>query len=332
MTSVTAIVPARNEEASIAQAVLSLAAQPDVSEIIVVNDQSTDRTSEILAELGRQLPQLKTLDAPDLPAGWIGKTHALWIGAQAARGEWLLFTDADVTHLPGSTARALADAERHTADLVSYSPDQEMPTWWERAMIPFVYTRLSRHFPYGHVDDPCSPPAANGQYLMVRREAYFSFGGHQSIAGEVLEDVAMARHARSAGVKIYFARGEGIARTRMYRSFGQMWQGWQKNLYPLVGGSPMAMFRELGEVFPWELVLLALSGISWLFALTGLLFFAGKHTAYAARLRENRYPFWCILYYLPAAFLYTGSLVASADAHGRGRVVWKGRDYPVSVR
>jgi len=337
MPEVSAIVPARNEEANLERAVRSLTAQPEIAEIIVVNDQSTDRTSAILQMLSAEFPQLRVLETTSLPDGWVGKNHAVWLGAQQATQPWLLLTDADTTHLPGSTCRALDDADHHSADLVSYSPDQEMPTWWERALIPFVYCRLARHFPYGRVDDPYSPPAANGQYILVRREAYFTIGGHQSVAGEVLEDVALARRARHAGFKIYFARSEGIARTRMYRTFGEMWEGWKKNLYPLVGGTPLALFRELVSVIPWLPVLLF--GVIWLtfpqtwvrlaFGLLALYSVLGRN---AAELRENRYPASGILYYVPALFLYSAALVASAVAHARGRVTWKGREYPVGTK
>ncbi len=109
---VSAIVPARNEEASIAQAVRSLAAQPQISEVIVVNDESTDATAAVLEQLSASEPKLRIIAGSPLPAGWIGKNHAAWEGAQRATGEWLLFTDADAVHLPGSTANALAEAER----------------------------------------------------------------------------------------------------------------------------------------------------------------------------------------------------------------------------
>ena len=140
--SVSAIVPARNEEATIAAAVESLAAQPEIKEIIVINDQSTDGTAAQLQQLSSRYPQLRVLETKELPAGWVGKNYAVSLGAAQATGDWLLFTDADGVHLPGSTAHALADAAENGAGLVSYSPEQETRTWWEKALIPFVYTRL----------------------------------------------------------------------------------------------------------------------------------------------------------------------------------------------
>src|SRR5271165_2032731 len=227
--TVSSIVPARNEEATIVAAVESLAAQPEIKEIIVINDQSTDGTGALLLQLSSRFAQLRVLETRELPAGWVGKNYAVSLGAAQATGDWLLFTDADGVHLPGSTARALADAAANGAALVSYSPEQETLTWWERALIPFVYTRLAHRFSYDDVNNPELPAAAaSGQYLMVRRDAYAGIGGHAAVAGEVLEDVALARLAKQAGVRIHFASGFGIMRVRMYRTFSGMWHGWTK--------------------------------------------------------------------------------------------------------
>src|SRR5579863_3077483 len=236
--TVSAIVPARNEEATIAAAVESLAAQPEIKEIIVINDQSTDGTPAALQQLSSQYPHVRVLETKELPGGWVGKNYAVSLGAAQATGDWLLFTDADGVHLPGSTAHALADAAEYGAGLVSYSPEQETHTWWEKALIPFVYTRLGHKYSYAEVNHPDSPAAAaSGQYLLIRRENYVRIGGHAAVAGEVLEDVALARLAKQAGIRLHFASGHGIMRVRMYRTFDAMWQGWTKNLYPLIAGT-----------------------------------------------------------------------------------------------
>ena len=143
--------------------------QLEVGEVIVVNDQSTDRTSEILESLAERLPKLRVLATDGLPRNWIGKNYAASIGAAAASGDWLLFTDADTCHFPGSVRRALADAVDHDAVLVSYSPEQEMETFWERALIPFVYCRLAAKFAFARVNDPRQPDAAAGGQIRMRR-------------------------------------------------------------------------------------------------------------------------------------------------------------------
>jgi glycosyltransferase involved in cell wall biosynthesis len=329
---VSAIVPARNEEASIAAAVESLASQPEITEIIVVNDQSTDGTAAELARLAARIPQLRVISIDALPDGWVGKNYAVSVGAAQAAGEWLLVTDADGVHLPGSTARALADAAANGAGLVSYSPEQETLTWWERTLIPFVYTRLAHRFSYDDVNNPESPAAAaSGQYLMIHRDAYARIGGYAAVAGEVLEDVALARLAKQAGIRIHFASGSGIMRVRMYRTFGAMWQGWTKNLFPLMGGTSRAVGRELRGVIPWIPALLLLV-TSWhlTLGLLGVVLLAGRHAAYAATLRRNRFPMALALYYMPAVALYAAALLASEWRYARGSVSWKGREYKVT--
>jgi glycosyltransferase involved in cell wall biosynthesis len=337
-TLVSAIIPARNEEASIARAVESVAAQLEVGEVIVVNDQSTDRTGAILAELAARIPKLKVLETGPLPAGWVGKNYAVSIGAAAASGEWLLFTDADTFHYPGATRRALSDAVDHDAVLVSYSPEQEMKTWWERALIPFVYCRLAAAYSFARVNDPKQPDAAaNGQFVLVLRDAYDAVGGHAAVAREILEDVALARLMKRKGYGIYFTAPMGVVRTHMYRSFGAMWQGWTKNLYPLVGGDAKSVFFEFIEAFPVAEVGLLLVAVlhfagarnSGLAAAAGVCvgILLGRHLAYAAALYRNLYPVSYIQYYALGSALYSAALIESWWKNTHGEVVWKGRAY-----
>ena len=234
---ISAIIPTRNEEAGIARAIESVAAQPEIGELIVVDDHSTDGTPEILDELPRRLAKVRVMRASELPEGWTGKNNAVWTGAQVASGEWLLFTDADTCHLAGAAARVMEDAARYGADLVSYSPEQETRTFWERALVPLVYWRLSQRYSFEQVNDPRSPvAAANGQYILIRREAYEAVGGHAARRARFWKMWRLARRAKQAGYRIFFRdRGSGIVQTRMYRSFDAMWEGWTKNLYPLFG-------------------------------------------------------------------------------------------------
>ena len=334
---VSAIVPARNEERTIVQAVISLAEQPAVREIVVVNDQSSDSTGGILQRLSAKQPKLRVFETGPLPPGWVGKNHAAWLGGKQAACDWLLFTDADAVHLPGSAARALAEAGFSGADLVSYSPGQEMRTWWERALIPFVFCRLSQLYSYAAVNDPDSPAAAaNGQYLMIRRDIYERIGGHEAVHAEVLEDVALARLAKSAGFRLHFGPGDQICRVRMYSSFRAMWEGWSKNLLPLVTWSGQSVTRELLSVIPWIplffLLLVPFLRAPWdaSFGALGILLLVGRHADYAGLLRKNLFPLASVLYYLVGVCLYSAALLASDWGYARGKIAWKGREYSVS--
>jgi glycosyltransferase involved in cell wall biosynthesis len=326
-------VPARNEEDVIASCVKALALQPEISEILVINDQSTDKTAEIVRGLMHEIPRLRLLETQGVPTGWIGKNNAVFLGAKEAKSEWLLFTDADAELLPGAAARALRIAQEKSAALLSFSPEQITQAWYERALIPFVYSRLAKHFSYDDVNNPASPAAAaNGQFLMMRRDAYTSVGGHASVAADVLEDVALAKRAKAAGFRLWFAAGQGIVRARMYRSLAAMWQGWKKNLYLLVGGTPGAVLRELESTIPWIPLALILLGVKIPVApLLGVGFLLLRQFAYGLDIARNQYPFKFIIYYVPAVALYVGVLWASYRGHAKGKVEWKGREIPVTL-
>ena len=330
---VSAVVPARNEEPVIAACVESLARQAEIAQILVVNDQSSDGTAEIVRQCMKETPKLRLIEAGRLPEGWVGKNHALWVGVAQATSPWLLFTDADAVHGANSVARALEIAQKLQAALVSFSPEQISRTWYEKALIPFIYLRLARKFSYDRVNDPASPmAAANGQFLLIRRDVYDAMGGHQAVAGEVLEDLAIALRVKRAGRRIWFGSGKGLVRTRMYRSFEAMWEGWKKNLYRLMGGTPWAVFREMESTLPWIPILLILLGMKFPFLLfVGILLLIARQTVYGLDLVRNHYPFSLIFYYVPAAFLYPAVLWASYRSHVKGKVSWKGREYSIEA-
>ena len=331
---ISAIVPARNEEAVIGACVKSLAQQPEIAEILVVNDQSSDGTVAAVRRAASEIPQLKLLETGKLPPGWIGKNNAVWCGAAEAKNRWLLFTDADAELLPGAAARALQIALESHAALVSFSPEQVTETWYEKSLIPFVYCRLARHFSFKDVNNPRNrAAAANGQFLMIRRDVYDAIGGHAAIAAEVLEDVALAKNAKSAGYPIWFGPGKGVVKTRMYRSFAAMREGWKKNLYLLMGGSAAATYREFLAAVPWIPFLLILIGLWTPFALmAGLVLLLVRQAGYGLDLRSNQFGGSLILYYVPAVMIYSGVLLGSYRAYARGKVAWKGREISVETQ
>ncbi len=197
--AVTVIVPARNEEACLGACLESLAGQTGISfEVIVVDDGSTDRTRAI-AEF---FPVVKVVEAPPLPANWIGKNNALASGAKSARGKWILFTDADTVHLPGSLAHSVAEAGTRGVALLSYSPEQEVIGFWEKAVMPVIFAELATTYRPSEVSDPASPAAAaNGQYVLITREAYEAIGGHAAVADKLLEDVRAGEAGEEVGPK-----------------------------------------------------------------------------------------------------------------------------------
>src|SRR5271170_4685315 len=191
------IVPARNEEDCIGECLRSLASQSDSVfplgvdwEILLVDDGSTDRTKEIASGI----EGVTVIEALPLPKGWTGKANAVWTGAQQAKGEWLLFTDADTVHEPGDLIRAMHEADKAKVAMLSYSPRQIVTGFWQRAVMPLVFCELALAYPPEKVSNPESLlAAANGQFILVKKEAYFAVGGHAAVAGSLLEDVTLAR-------------------------------------------------------------------------------------------------------------------------------------------
>ncbi|MGB7136432.1 MAG: glycosyltransferase family 2 protein, partial [Acidobacteriaceae bacterium] len=214
-------------------------------EILVVDDGSTDRTREI----ARSFAGVTVLDPPRLEKGWTGKNNACWAGAQVARGKWLLFTDADTVHEPGHLRLAIIEAERHEAGMLSYSPRQVVRGLAQRALMPLVFSDLATTYAPAKVNDPAHRvAAANGQFLLVRRDVYDRIGGHAVVKGAVLEDVELASLVKRRKLGLRFRNAPEAVSARMYRSFGAMVEGWTKNLALLFGNAPMLAGMRLLEL------------------------------------------------------------------------------------
>jgi len=246
LPSLSIVVPARDEERSIERCVRSLLAQRWLDlDVIVVDDRSTDATPQILERLAREDPRLRVVRGEELPDGWIGKPWALAQGARLARGEWLLFTDADSVHDPAGAASALWLATRAGVDALSIATHQELGTFWERAILPSILGMiLFVSGPLGAVNDPAKPKKAlaNGQYILVARHAYEALGGHAALRGEIVEDVAFARRLKADGrFRFLLAGGDRLASVRMYHSLGEIWAGFTKNVYVGADGNLAAL-------------------------------------------------------------------------------------------
>jgi glycosyltransferase involved in cell wall biosynthesis len=241
------MIPARNEEDCLGECLRSLVVQEEDGwrlgtdwEILVVNDASTDRTREIAAGFSSQHAGVTVMDAPRLEKGWTGKANACWAGVHKARGKWLLFTDADTVHEPGRLRLAIIEAERHGAGMLSYSPRQMVRGLAQRALMPLVFADLAATYTPAKVNDGASRvAAANGQFLLVRRDVYDMIGGHAAVKGAVLEDVELALLVKRRKLGLRFRYAPEAVAARMYRSLGAMVEGWTKNLALLFGNAPM---------------------------------------------------------------------------------------------
>ena len=248
---ISVCVPARNEERNIRACVEAILAQDYPNfEVIVLNDRSTDTTPEILRQLAAQYDRMQMLQGSDLPKGWAGKPHALFQTSTAARGEWLCFVDADTFLSPNTLSACYAKAIETDADLFTIMTFQILGSFWEKVVMPIVMTALSVGFSPRKVNDPDSKDAvANGQFLLIKRSVYDAIGGHESVKDQIVEDKAIAEQVKWNGYRLIVANGSAVARTRMYTSLPELWEGWTKNIYLGLSGRRSLMWLGVFGAF-----------------------------------------------------------------------------------
>jgi len=359
---ISVCIPARNEERNIRACVEAILAQEYPNfEVLVLEDRSTDRTSEILRDLlmesgssllerkertlsGTRAPGLHIINGSDLPSGWAGKPHALYQASAAARGEWLCFIDADTFLEPAALASCYAKAIETNADMFTIMTFQIMGSFWEKVVLPLVMTALSVGFSPRKVNDPKRKDAiANGQFILIRRSVYDVIGGHESVKDQIVEDKAISEQVKWNGHRLIVADGQSMARTRMYTSLPEMWEGWTKNiylglrdqaglLYLGVFGAVLALITALFlPVWPLLGLLWLVNGGSWLAAVVILesLIFWGYLIVTRGRLAQAmEISFWYAFTTPLGAAVFAAMMITSAFRvlSGKG-VSWKGRVY-----
>ena len=340
---VSVIIPARNEERSLPACLASLLRQSEPGfalgqqwELIIINDDSTDKTREIAAEAVATHDGVILLDAPALDlsnrGGFTGKSNACWTAAQASRGCHLLFTDADTIHETNDISRSLREADRHKAVLLSYSPRQIVTGFWQHAVMPLIFSELASVYPSKEVNDPArSLAAANGQFILVEREAYFSVGGHRAIGKEILEDVALANNIKRSSRTIRFRFAPEALSAQMYRTTSEMIEGWTKNL-ALLFPRPisLALWRILDITLFVGLPMLALD-IFWLASWQRsvlLLIWVRTLWRFYSRVARSNFPAFDVAISILGVPLYVYMLIRSVIDHRiKKNVAWKGRSY-----
>ncbi len=337
-------IPARNEARNIRACVEAMLAQTwPRFEVIVLDDRSIDATPDILKQLSVD-PRLKVLAGAELPEGWAGKPHALVQAAAAARGDWLCFVDADTVLAPEALAACYQSALATRADMFTMLTRQITGTFWEKVVMPLVMTSLSVGFPPREVNDPKRRIAvANGQFIMIKRSVYQTLGGHEAIKDQIVEDKALAELVKWSGHRLILADGRHIARTRMYTSFSQMWEGWTKNIYlglrdqpgliflGAFGGTLLVLSALFLPVWPLLGLLWYLHGGGWLALVViveALLVWAALLYARASVAHAMGIPRWYALTLPLGAAVFSTMMVVSAwkVVSGRG-VTWRGRSY-----
>jgi glycosyltransferase involved in cell wall biosynthesis len=341
-TRVSVIVPARNESTRITDCIRTLRDQgPVIGELIVVDDRSTDGTAAVVEAAGEQDSRLRTIRVDTLPEGWAGKAHACHVGGQVAGSHWLLFTDADCRFKPGGVAGAVAYAERRDVDLLTLWLAADHRSFWEHMLIPLCGALILYWFPPLWANRKSSALAfANGQFILIRRDAYLKIGGHAAARSTVIEDIPLAQYAKRNGIRLMSALGPRIVSVRMYSSFAEVWNGWTRifigalqrpfkiifSIWSLIGGSLLPTVGAPAAIIAWAIgaPIMLTPWARWIGVLLVLHFVAVYSVSYrlwALCGCARRY-----LWLYPLSVVVTAALLARAAwwlATGR-QVIWRG--------
>lgn len=331
---VSLVVAARNEERNVESAARSLLAQRYPSlEIIAVEDRSTDTTAAILDALAAVEPRLRVIHVTTLPPGWLGKNHALSVGATAARGDWLLFADADVIMAPDSISRAVAYAERRGIDHLTILPDALMPGLVLKAFVIVGIIIFGMALRPWKARDPRSRHFVGvGAFNLVRASAYARAGGFEAIRLRPDDDIKLGKILKRSGARQDAVRGQGMVSVEWYRTLGETIDGLMKNSFAVVQYNPLLMLA--GVVFylvvglaPLAALLLGAGPLRWL----GGIAVAWQLLIHSAVAREARLPLRAVLLY-PVVYVLFAWIVLRALVLNlwQGGIVWRGTFYSLA--
>lgn len=243
------LIPARNEELRLRPCITTLSDSDfPILEILVLDDHSTDGTATLVQQTAKGDPRIRLISGQPIPDGWVGKPWACHQLAQESKGDYLLFVDADTRFSDITLSSAVNLAHEEQSDLLSLWPHLESLSWSERLVIPFVHLFILFYLPHWAKGSLRCLGAANGQFVLFRREAYEKIEGHKSVRNHMVEDIAIARNMRAAGFKVLNLDGtnpedsNALVRCRMYTRFSEVWEGFTKNLYPSFDGNFFAFF------------------------------------------------------------------------------------------
>jgi glycosyltransferase involved in cell wall biosynthesis len=245
---VTLVIPAKNERERIRPCIETLMKQgPVIEEIIVVDDRSDDGTGDFVREIAGDDTRVRVIRVDTLPEGWSGKTHACYVGGCAVKTDWVLFTDADTSFLPGGVAGALRYAEERDVEMLSLWVRVDHRSFWEHVIIPLAGAVLVNWFLPHKVNNPKSKIAyASGQFILMQKQAYDRIGGHSCVKNTIIEDVPMAQCAKRAGLRLRVAMGPDVMATRMYTCWREIASGWRR----IFIGALQRPWRVLVSVVP----------------------------------------------------------------------------------
>lgn len=329
---VSVLVPMRNEERNVKTIIASMKAlsYPHV-ELIVLNDQSTDRTQELLEQEIAEDSRFHIIQGKELPDGWVGKVHACHQLQQAAHGDYLLFADADIRFHPSSVGQTLSLMQQKKAALLSGFPAFDVPPLLSKLMVPMLHFVVFFHLPVALANYTKMPAAtaANGMWMMFERKSYDEIGGHAAVRGSLVEDVHIARKIKASGRKMLLANITKSVRCRMYEKNSEVWEGFLKNSYTGIGKSPLiacglTVFYALFYMAPLFLAVFGLAKGEVLLILPYLL--TVLQQGYVL-LKTQQRVLLAFLMPFQAAAMIAVLLAAMWKSWRKKTYTWKGRQY-----
>lgn len=318
------LVPVRNEERNVADCVEALLRQTAEPRIRILDDGSTDRTAALAHDRFDSEPRVEILPVDPLAAGWRGKVHALNFGWRDFDVPWILTTDADARSAPELLARAIAEAERGEFAALSIAGRQEVRGLGENLLTPVAYAYLDFLLgDWGRAARGEGPPVANGQFLLLRKDAWDACGGFARVKSAPMDDVAIAAALQAEGFRTAFFRSPLLS-VRMYLGGRETWAGWRRIFGCLFGGQTARLARLVTALaIPVAIFVTALLRADWPAAF--LAWTGGAGASAIVRRGSGNSPLYGLIYPLDALALAAVAILCGLD-HRRGRLAsWKGR-------
>lgn len=331
---VSVLIPARNEEENILKCLDSVLKQNyENLEVIVLNDNSTDRTEEIISTVNDK--RLKYIRGKILEKGWVGKNFACHQLQKAAKGDYLMFIDADTEMYEGCIAGAVEFAAENKTALLSVMPFEESKTFWEKLIIPLLYLAVMAFLPVPMVERSGRKEFSmgNGQFMLFSRKCYDEIGGHESLKNKIVEDVWISRRVKEFGLKLIFADGTELMKCRMYKSRKEIWNGFSKNFFAGLAFSVSGLITVIISyflLFIFPVITLIFSIIisdSYIFILSLTAFIIPVIIRITHSVKFSQPLLYSFLNFLSCIFLIAVSINSfRIIKFGKG-AEWKGRDY-----
>jgi len=334
--TISVIIPARNEESDIAGAIRSVLGQEgNELDVIVVDDHSTDRTGDIADEIARSDPRVKVIHHPPLMEGWLGKCNAMQQGAAGATGDYLLFTDADILHMPGCFTTVLNVMKTKPYDFISVFPLFENRSFWENVNVPIYFFGMAKMLATPGLEDPDSPNAvASGALMLIRTKVFRDIGGFEGVKTEMADDVGMARLLKARHYRVGYRLGPECLQVRLFKNNRDAFWGTTKNILLAVEGHlwlgiPLII---LGILQNWTPLLSVVTGVmrsNELLLVVGIVTYGIQYLSFFSVRRLLRFHPLKLLFFPLVAIVATGCILRALYYHTQGVILWRGREIKV---